>query len=385
MVLNLWYDRNIIWDFFKEIVKVVRNACFWRIWLNSAWIKHALRKLLENYEKPCCLMEKSTENNGFRHLFSWKICVFSSIWSVPKHNSWKIMKKNVLFHELSGGHSSKTKEKSTENTLFCHLFSWKICVFQHNLVGDTLGKLLANHEKPCCFINCLQGVPKTMEKSRENNGFRHLFSWKICIFQYNLVGPTLGKLLENHEKLCVFMNFVFTKLFLHAKTSSEIFLSCSDPFCTPRRPIRDPMLGISIVLLGYPLHLSVQVGNKKSSGLADVTTALLIQYPSCTTRCVVFVLVGAQLQVGWCVHYFLSQILPASAGVALPWRELWCEGLPREGFLSFSWSVLLGHGQLVSWLVMLQWCFWEKDIWGQWIDRLFHVVSHVLFHSRWSL
>ena len=35
-----------------------------------------------------------------------------------------------------------------------------------------------------------------MEKSTKHNDFCRRFSWKICVFQCNLV----GKLLENHEK-----------------------------------------------------------------------------------------------------------------------------------------------------------------------------------------
>ena len=67
--------------------------------------------------------------------------------------------------------------KSTENTLFCHLFEGKICVFQYNLVGGTLGKLLENHENTMLFHALFVGgyPSKTMEKSTENTLFRHLF------------------------------------------------------------------------------------------------------------------------------------------------------------------------------------------------------------------
>lgn len=58
---------------------------------------------------------------------------------------------------------------------------------------------------------------KTMEKSKENSGFCHFFSWKICIVSVQFGRGTLGKLLENPatascflwgDKSCFFIQFL---------------------------------------------------------------------------------------------------------------------------------------------------------------------------------
>ena len=61
------------------------------------------------------------------------------------------MEKPLRFHEIFESGTLARQWRINETQWFCHRFSWKICAFQYNLVGGTLGKLLENHGKTIAF------------------------------------------------------------------------------------------------------------------------------------------------------------------------------------------------------------------------------------------
>ena len=125
----------------------------------------------------------------------------------------------MLFHELFvGGTLARQWRNQWKTVVFCHLLSWKICVFQNNLVGGAPRKLLEKHEKTMLFHEVFVGgtfLGKQWSNQRKTVAFATFFHGKFCVFQYNAVRGALGKLPENHGKTCFFMYC------LHSKTMEK--------------------------------------------------------------------------------------------------------------------------------------------------------------------